>query len=498
MNNCVWNRQGQPGLKRRSPWGRVLLGGAIAVVGVGGVQMGAIATDAAFSLSGEPFSPQENAAAIQHLVIVVDTVWTIFAGILVFFMNAGFAMLETGFCRNKNAVNILAKNLIVFALSTIAYWATGFALMFGNGNGLWGTVGFFLHGIDNSPLSGVNYEGDFAALSWAAIPLEAKFFFQLAFAGTAATIVSGAVAERIRFLAFLLFSLLLVSVSYGITGHWVWGDGWLAQLGFYDFAGSTVVHSVGGWAGMVGALLLGPRLEKYDSDGRITAIPGHNMAISTLGCLILWLGWFGFNPGSTMAADPAAISHILLATNMAAAAGGVAATVTSWLYFSKPDLSMVINGILAGLVSVTASCAYVNLTSAMLIGAIAGIIVVFSVVTLERFKLDDPVGAISVHLVCGIWGTLAVGLFSVGGGQYSWYGIQAGPLAGLLAGGGFDQLLNQLLGILAVGGFTVSFSMVVWVVLRLTVGIRVLPTEEIEGLDLSEHSMEAYSGFLKE
>jgi Amt family ammonium transporter len=460
--------------------------------------MGAIAADAAFSLSAERLNPQDNAAAIQHLTIVVDTLWTIFAGILVFFMNAGFAMLETGFCRNKNAVNILAKNLIVFALSTIAYWATGFALMFGNGNGLWGTEGFFLQGPDNSPLTGVNYEGNFTALSWAAIPLEAKFFFQLAFAGTAATIVSGAVAERIRFLAFLLFSLMLVGISYGITGHWVWGDGWLAQLGFYDFAGSTVVHSVGGWAGAVGALLLGPRLEKYDRDGRITAIPGHNMAISTLGCLILWLGWFGFNPGSTMAADPLAISHILLTTNMAAATGGVAATITSWLYFSKPDLSMVINGILAGLVSITASCAYVNLTSAMVIGAIAGIIVVFSVVTLERFQVDDPVGAISVHLVCGIWGTLAVGLFSVGGGQYSWYASQEGPVAGLLAGGGFDQLLNQLLGVLAVGGFTVSFSTVVWVVLRMTVGIRVLPTEEIEGLDLSEHSMEAYSGFLKE
>lgn len=452
----------------------------------------AIATLAAPAIAAVP-----PPTALPEWKIVANTLWVLLTGFLVFFMNAGFAMLETGFCRYKNAVNMLSKNLIVFALSTLAYWATGFAIMFGNGNEVMGYSGFFLTGPDNSPLTDVAYEGTFAALGWAAVPLKAKFFFQLAFAGTAATIVSGAVAERVRFLAFLLFSLLLVGFSYGVTGHWVWGNGWLAQFGFYDFAGSTLVHSVGGWAGLVGAVMLGPRLEKY-SEGRITAIPGHNMALSTLGCLILWLGWFGFNPGSLMAADPDAIVHILLTTNMSAAAAALAATLVSWLYFGKPDLTMIINGVLAGLVAVTAACAYVSLAGAVLIGAIAGAIVVFSVVLLERFRVDDPVGAISVHLVCGIWGTLAVGLFSVGPNVFPWYGAANGPLAGLFLGGSVDQLLTQLLGVLSVGGFTAAFSTVVWLVLRFTVGIRVTPTEEYEGLDLSEHSMEAYSGFLKE
>ncbi|GAB4341961.1 MAG: ammonium transporter [Cyanophyceae cyanobacterium] len=456
----------------------------------------AIALAAAPAIATEP-PPIPADRLLPEWKIVANTLWVLLTGFLVFFMNAGFAMLETGFCRYKNAVNMLSKNLIVFALSTLAYWATGFAIMFGNGNEVMGYSGFFLIGPDNSPLTDIAYEGTFEALGWAAVPLKAKFFFQLAFAGTAATIVSGAVAERVRFLAFLMFSLLLVGFSYGVTGHWVWGNGWLAQFGFYDFAGSTLVHSVGGWAGLVGAVMLGPRLEKY-SEGRITAIPGHNMALSTLGCLILWLGWFGFNPGSLMAADPDAIVHILLTTNMSAAAAALAATLVSWLYFGKPDLTMIINGVLAGLVAVTAACAYVSLAGAVVIGAIAGVMVVFSVVLLERLRVDDPVGAISVHLVCGIWGTLAVGLFSVGPNVYPWYGAANGPLAGLLLGGSVDQLLTQLLGVLSVGGFTAAFSTVVWLLLRFTVGIRVTPTEEYEGLDLSEHSMEAYSGFLKE
>jgi Amt family ammonium transporter len=464
---------------------------------VGGLLLGvAIALALAPAIATEsPPIPVPN--VLPEWKIVANTLWVLLTGFLVFFMNAGFAMLETGFCRYKNAVNMLSKNLIVFALSTLAYWATGFAIMFGNGNEVMGYSGFFLGGPDNSPLTDIAYEGTFESLGWAAVPLKAKFFFQLAFAGTAATIVSGAVAERVRFLAFLIFSLLLVGFSYGVTGHWVWGNGWLAQFGFYDFAGSTLVHSVGGWAGLVGAVMLGPRLEKY-SDGRITAIPGHNMALSTLGCLILWLGWFGFNPGSLMAADPDAIVHILLTTNMSAAAAALAATLVSWLYFGKPDLTMIINGVLAGLVAVTAACAYVSLAGAVLIGAIAGVIVVFSVVLLERLRVDDPVGAISVHLVCGVWGTLAVGLFSVGPDVYPWYGAANGPLAGLFLGGSVDQLLTQLLGVLSVGGFTAAFSTVVWLLLRFTVGIRVTPTEEYEGLDLSEHSMEAYSGFLKE
>ncbi|HEY9619803.1 MAG TPA: ammonium transporter [Crinalium sp.] len=427
-----------------------------------------------------------------NVKVVVDTLWVIFAGILVFFMNAGFCMLETGFCRSKNAVNLLAKNLIVFALSTLAYWLTGFAIMFGDGTPFLGASGFLLTGTDNSPLTGDLYSGVFKSLSWASIPLEVKFFFQLAFAGTAATIVSGAVAERIKFIAFLLFSLILVGFVYPITGHWIWGGGWLSQLGFWDFAGSTVVHSVGGWSGLVGALLLGARYGRYKE----TAMPGHNLSMSTLGCFILWLGWFGFNPGSLLTANPFAIGHIIVVTNIAAALGALAATATSWLYLGKPDLSMIINGVLAGLVAITASCAFVNLGSALVIGAIAGVIVVFSITLLDDWEIDDPVGAISVHLVCGVWGTLAVGLFSVGPNVFSWYGSGAGPAAGLLAGGGLQQLLAQLVGIVAVGGFTLVSTLGVWWAIKSTLGIRVSPTEEVRGLDISEHGMEAYPGFL--
>ena len=432
----------------------------------------------------------------QELKVAIDTLWVIFAGVLVFFMNAGFCMLETGFCRSKNAVNLLAKNLIVFGLSTVAYWIVGFGLMFGDGTPFYGTSGFLLNGADNSPLTGDEYAGVFSALNWVGIPLAAKFFFQLAFAGTAATIVSGAVAERIKFLAFFLFSMLLVGFCYPIVGHWIWGGGLLSELNFWDFAGSTVVHSVGGWAALTGALLLGPRLGRYEANGGV-AMPAHNLSISTLGCFILWLGWFGFNPGSTMAADPGAISHIVLTTNLAAATAAISSTATSWLYLSKPDLSMIINGVLAGLVAITASCAFVTLESAAIIGLVAGAIVVFSVTLLDRFQVDDPVGAVSVHLVCGVWGTLAVGMFSVGPNIYSWYGDGAGPALGLFLGGGFQQVFAQLIGAIAVGGFTVIFSFVAWVALKYTIGIRVTATEEIRGLDISEHAMEAYAGFFE-
>jgi Amt family ammonium transporter len=333
------------------------------------------------------------------------------------------------------------------------------------------------------------------------VPLLAKFFFQLVFAGTAATIVSGAVAERIKFVDFLIFSLLLVGVAYPITGHWIWGGGWLYKLGFWDFAGSTVVHSVGGWAALMGAAFLGPRIGKYNSDGTPNAIPGHNMSIATLGCLILWLGWFGFNPGSTMSVgNGAAIAHIAITTNTAAAFGGVAATITAWLSLGKPDLSMVINGILAGLVAVTAPCAFVSVPAAALIGAVGGVIVVYAVSFFDRLKIDDPVGAISVHLVNGVWGTLAVGLFAVGPSTAAnaLYGEGLGPSAGLLMGGGFTQLWNQFVGVMAVGGMTVLLSSIFWVVLKSTLGIRVSPEEEFEGLDIGEHGMEAYSGFLKD
>lgn len=434
------------------------------------------------------------------LKVALDTLWVAIAAFLVFFMNAGFCMLETGFCRQKNAVNVLAKNLIVFALATIAFWSIGFGLMFGDGNDFIGLSGFFLNGADNSPAVGDAYKGVFSSLNWTGVPLEAKFLFQLVFAGTAATIVSGAVAERIKFVDFLIFSLLLVGIAYPITGHWIWGAGWLADMGFFDFAGSTVIHSVGGWAALMGAAFLGPRIGKYQGKQAV-AIPGHNMSIATLGCLILWLGWFGFNPGSVMAADPKAITHIALTTNMAGAVGGIAATVTAWLYLKKPDLSMIINGVLAGLVGVTASCAYVSIASSIVIGLIAGIIVVFSVTFFDRLGIDDPVGATSVHLVCGIWGTLAVGLFSVGPGGYPWMvdlaGKPVGP-HGLFMGGGLSTLIPQIVGIVSVGGMTVLLSTIFWVALKSTLGIRVTAAEEIEGLDISEHGMEAYHGFVKE
>lgn len=420
---------------------------------------------------------QEEGEALtpEYVQGVLNTIWILVAAILVIFMNAGFGMLETGFCRHKNAVNVLAKNLIVFAIATLIFWAFGFSIMFGGENPFIGGGGYFLsgdpgtYGLDPFP---------------AGLPVPVFFLFQAAFAGTAATIVSGAVAERIEFIAFLLFSILIVGISYAITGHWVWsGSGWLGGVGFSDFAGSTVVHSVGGWAALMGAAFLGPRMGKYAEDGTPRAIPGHNMSIATLGCLILWIGWFGFNPGSQLAADEA-VPFIAVTTNLAAAAGGVAATTTSWIKDGKPDLSMIINGILAGLVGITAGCAGVSYWGAVIIGLIAGILVVFSVSFFDSIKIDDPVGATSVHLVCGIWGTLAVGLFDT--------------TSGLFYGGGFGQLGAQIIGILAIGGFTVVLSTIFWLALKATVGIRVHPEQEYEGLDIAEHGMEAYNGFLKE
>jgi Amt family ammonium transporter len=423
--------------------------------------------------------------AAGQVQIILDTVFLLIASVLVIFMNAGFGMLEAGFCRQKNAVNILAKNLFVFGVATIAYWAIGYAFMYGDGNTFIGLKGFFFSG-SSVPYSGDGSEwytmdGETQILNF--VPESVSFLFQVAFAATAATIVSGAVAERIKFDAFLIFSFLLVAISYPITGHWQWDGEWLSQFGFYDFAGSTVVHSVGGWAALVGAAILGPRLGKY-RDGKVHAIPGHNMSIATLGCLILWIGWFGFNPGSQLAAD-SAVPYIAVTTNLAGAAGAVTATATSWLKDGKPDLSMIINGVLAGLVGITAGCDSVSMFSAVIIGAVAGVLVVFSVAFFDAIKIDDPVGATSVHLVCGIWGTLAVGLFQID--------------TGLFTGGGIQQLIAQIVGILSIGGFTVAFSFVTWYAISAILGgIRVEEEEELRGLDISEHGMEAYSGFVKE
>jgi Amt family ammonium transporter len=421
--------------------------------------------------------------------IVLDTIWVLVTAMLVFFMNTGFAMVESGFARAKNTVNILSKNFIVFAVSSVAFWFIGWGLMFGNGSGFIGLEGLVgLSGADNSPATGETYQGAYGAISWTGVPLLAKFFFQLVFAGTAATIVSGAVAERIKYIAFILFSFVLVAVMYPITGHWIWGGGFLAGLGMWDFAGSTVVHSVGGWAAFAGVLVLGSRIGKY-KDGKIHPIPGHSMPLATLGAFVLWLGWFGFNPGSTMAADPGAIARICITTNSAAAAGLLSSTIVSWLVLGKPDLSMTINGCLAGLVAITAGCAFVSVESSLIIGLLAGAIVVFAVIGFDRIRIDDPVGALSVHLANGIFGTLAVGLFAEGRFTPNTTGD------GLFFGGGTGLFLHQLVGVAAVGGFTFVVALGVWYLLKVTLGIRVSPEEELEGLDVGEHGMSAYPDF---
>lgn len=423
--------------------------------------------------------------------IVLDTLWVLVTAMLVFFMNLGFALVESGFARSKNTVNILSKNFIVFAISSLAFWVIGWGVMFGNGNGFIGLEGLFgLAGADNSPATGEAYSGVYSAISWATVPLLAKFFFQLVFAGTAATIVSGAVAERIKYISFIVFSFVLVAVMYPITGHWIWGGGWLASLGFWDFAGSTVVHSVGGWAALAGVLILGPRIGKY-KDGKVVPIPGHNMTAAVTGALVLWLGWFGFNPGSTMAADPTAISRIAITTNSAAIMGILTSTATAWIVLGKPDLSMTINGCLAGLVAITAPCAFVSVESSLIIGAVAGVIVVYAVLFFDKIKIDDPVGALSVHLINGIFGTLCVGLFAEDRFSPNTTGN------GLLFGGGVGLLTSQIIGIVAVGVFTFVVSIIVWYIIKATLGMRVSEHEEVEGLDIGEHGMEAYPDFSK-
>lgn len=422
--------------------------------------------------------------------VALDTIWTLLAAMLVFWMNAGFACVEAGFARQKNCVNILSKNFIVFAVSSLAFYFIGWGLMFGNGNGFMGMEGLFkLSGADNSPATGDAYQGAYSSIAWATVPLHAKFFFQLVFAGTAATIVSGAVAERIKYGSFIVFSFVLVALMYPVTGHWIWGAGWLAGLGFWDFAGSTVVHSVGGWAALAGIIVLGPRFGKYDENGAIRPIPGHNLSLATIGCFILWLGWFGFNPGSTMAAAVNDMSRIALTTNSAAIAAILTATIASWLLMGKPDLGMTLNGCLAGLVAITAPCAYVSIESSLIIGAIAGVLVVLAVTFFDKIKIDDPVGALSVHLVNGVFGTICVGLFA----QDQFLPNTTGN--GLLFGGGTKLLMAQLTGVGAVAAFTFIGSLAVWMIIKATLGVRVSLSEEIEGLDIGEHGNMAYPEF---
>ena len=395
----------------------------------------------------------------------IDTIWVLLAAVLVFFMQAGFAMVEAGFTRAKNVGNIIMKNFMDFSIGSIIFWLVGFSIMFGDDlGGFIGHANFFFT---------KSYGND--------IPDLAVLIFQTVFAATAATIVSGAMAERTKFSTYLMFSLVITAIIYPISGHWVWGGGWLAEMGFHDFAGSTVVHSVGGWAALAGAMIIGPRIGKYN--GKAKAIPGHNMVLGALGVFILWLGWFGFNPGSTLAAsgdNVYAIASIFVTTNLSAAAGAVATMFVTWKKYKKPDLSMTLNGALAGLVAITAGCDIVSPGGAIIIGLIAGIAVIFGIELLDqRLKIDDPVGAITVHGINGALGTLLVGLFATEGG--------------LLYGGGIKLLGIQAIGVVTVGAWAFGMAFILFTVLKKTVGLRVSEQEEREGLDIHEHGQSSYN-----
>jgi len=415
------------------------------------------------ALAGDEPTAVSNAAAI-------DTVWTLVAAFLVFFMQAGFAMVETGFTRAKNAGNIIMKNLMDFASGSIIFWLVGFGIMFGvDKSGLFGTTGFALS--DNFEHLGLS------------IPILAFLLFQTVFAATAATIVSGAMAERTKFISYFIYSIVISAVIYPVVGHWIWGGGWLAERGMIDFAGSTVVHSVGGWAALMGAWLLGPRLGKYTKEGKPNAIPGHSITLGALGVFILWFGWFGFNPGSTLSGTNPDIGLIAVTTNLSAAAGAIMAMITCWLRYGKPDVSLTLNGALAGLVAITAGCAAVSPVGATIIGLLSGVTVVLSVEFIDKvLKIDDPVGAVSVHAVCGALGTAMVGVLAVDGG--------------LLYGGGIELLVTQLIGIASVFAWTSVLAFIVFKLIKSTVGLRVSPEEEEEGLDLGEHGIDAYADFV--
>lgn len=420
----------------------------------------------------------------MEMTMIIDTFWVLVAAVLVFFMNLGFASLEAGMARSKNTVNILSKNFIVFAVSSLGFMLLGWGLMFGGDNGFIGTEHLFILGS-----SDVSFYNDTLTSN---VPFWGKFFFQLVFCGTAATIVSGAVAERIKYVSFILFSFVLTLIIYPIVGHWVWGGGWLSDLGFLDFAGDTVVHSLGGWAALAGELVLGPRIGKYGKDGKPKAIPGHNMSLAVIGLFVLWLGWFGFNPGSTMSfQNPSDVMHILMTTNTSAIMAVLTSTITSWIFIGKPDLGMTINGCLAGLVAITGGCAYISIVDSLIIGAMAGVLVVFLVLFFDRIHVDDPVGATSVHLGCGVFGTICVGLFAQEGVT------TLSAVNGLFYGGGWGLLGIQLVGILSVGAFVFVSTYIFWWILKKTVGIRVSGEEEIAGLDIGEHGNFAYPDFVQ-
>ena len=464
------------------------------LAGLGALALLAHAGLAQEATSAKPDPMTEMGTSIGNLTVAADTVWVMVAAFLVFFMQAGFAYVEGGLTRAKNQNNILMKNLLDFCFGTLSFFVVGFAFMFGDGNPFVGTSGFLMAGADNSPLMGDAYKGVYSSISWAGVPLDAKFLFQLVFAATAATIVSGAMAERTKFSSYLMYSIIISAFIYPISGHWIWGGGWLASMGFWDFAGSTVVHSVGAWIALVGAAMLGPRIGKYAKDGTPRAIPGHSIPMAGLGVFILWLGWFGFNPGSTMSAVGSyeLLAHIAVTTNAAAATGGVFAMLTIWMLTKKPDTSMTLNGVLGGLVAITAPCAWVSVPGAIAIGAIAGVLVVFASLAIEKSKTDDPVGAVAVHGICGAFGTLAVGLFSSPA-----YGANGdtGPAAGLFYGGGIGQLAIQAIGVGAVFVWCIVTGLILFSIIKAVNGLRTSAEEEVEGLDVHEHGGTAYPNF---
>jgi Amt family ammonium transporter len=414
-------------------------------------------------------APIQDAPAWDAL----STLWILIAAILVFFMQAGFSVLEAGLVRAKNAGNVLMKNLLDFSSATLGYFVFGYAIMYGSEGLLFGTEGWFLAGVE-SPVDG--------------LPVEVFWLFQAMFAGAAATIVAGAVAERMKFTSYLAYSFILSAFIYPIVGHWVWGGGWLAGLGFHDFAGSTVVHAVGGVTGLVAAWVLGPRFGKFNKDGSPNAIGGHSLPLASLGVFILWFGWYGFNAGSTLGmGEPDVVARIAINTTLAPAIGAVMGMITSWVRYGKPDLLLALNGALAGLVGITAGCAAVTPGAALWIGAIAGVLCVYGIAWIDAIRVDDPVGAVAVHGICGIWGTLAVGLW----GRET-FGATGD---GLFMGGGFGALGIQMLGVIACLGFTAIAMWIVFTAIDSVLGLRVSHETELRGLDIDEHGIESYAGF---
>lgn len=405
-------------------------------------------------------------------VDLVNNLWIFIAAVLVIFMQAGFMLVEAGLTRGKNVANICMKNMMDFCMGAIAFFAVGYAFMYGSG-GIIGTEMFFLSGVDLAA-----FPGDGGLLPGV------DFFFQLAFAAAAATIVSGAVAERTKFIGYMLYSLAITAFIYPVFGHWTWGGGWLADMGFHDFAGSTIVHSTGGWAALAGAMLIGPRIGKYGPDGKPRAIPGHSIPFAIVGVVVLLIGWYGFNPGSELAFD-GAVPGIAITTTLSAAAGGLVAMIITWILGGKPDVAMTGNGVLAGLVGITAGCAWVDPWAAIVIGSIAGALVYFSVLFFDRIKIDDPVGAVSVHGVCGAFGSLAVGLFAseglIGSSDY-----------GLLLGGGAGLLMDQIVGIVVNFLWVFGLAFALFFALKSMNMLRVSEEEELEGLDIAEHGVPGY------